>query len=99
MCSCCNKTYYGDLERHFFVRSYEHLGMTPFTGEQVNNTRASVIIDDVFLKDYDTSFEDLIILLKEREKFKLQLKESLLIRSDKLKLNGNIYSYPLELFY
>ena len=38
------------------------------------------------------------ILLKENNKFKLHLKESLLIKQDKPEINGNIYSYPLELF-
>ena len=28
MCSCCNGTYYGQTQRHFFVRASEHLGIT-----------------------------------------------------------------------
>ena len=28
-CSCCNATYYGETERHLFVRVLEHLGSTP----------------------------------------------------------------------
>ena len=38
-CSCCNATYYGESERHFFVRASEHLGMTPLTGKQVKNPK------------------------------------------------------------
>ena len=30
MCSCCNATYYGESERHFFVRASEHLGNDTF---------------------------------------------------------------------
>ena len=39
-----------------------------------------------------------MILEKENNKFKLHLKESLLIKRDKPELNRNIYSYPLEIF-
>ena len=97
-CSCCNATYYGESERHFFVRASEHLGMTPLTGKRVKNPKKSAILDHTLLKDHDASFEDFAILLKENNKFKLHLKESFLIKRDKPELNRNIYSYPLELF-
>ena len=97
-CSCCNATYYGESERRFFVRASEHLGMTHLTGNRVKNPKKSAIFDHV-LKGYDASFEDFTILLKEKNKFKLHLKESLLIKRDKPELNRNIYSYPLEDFH
>ena len=39
MCSCCNATYYGRTQRHFFVRASEHLGITPLTGKFVKTPR------------------------------------------------------------
>ena len=96
--SCCNATYYGDSERHFFVRASEHLGMTPLTGKRVKNPKKSTIFDHILLSGHDASFEDFTILLKENNRFKLRLKESLLIRRDKPELNRGIYSYLLELF-
>ena len=96
-CSCYNAAYYVELETNFFIRASEHLGMTPITVKWVKNPKKSAVFDHIFLKGHDTSFEDLTILLKEN-KFKLHLKESLLIRLDKPELNKNIYSYPLELF-
>ena len=42
-CSCCNATYYGKSERHFFVRASEHLGMTALTGNRVKNPIRSAI--------------------------------------------------------
>ena len=92
------RTYYGESERPFFVRASEHLGKTPLTGKRVKNPKKSAIFDHILLKGHDASFEDFAILLKENNKIKLQLKESLLIKRDKPKLNRNIYSYPLELF-
>ena len=97
-CSCCNATYYGESERHFFVRAFEHLGMTPLTGKRVRNPKKSAIIDHILLNGHDASFEDFPILLKENNRFKLHLKESLLIKRDKPELNRKIYSYPLKLF-
>ena len=85
-CSCCNATYYGKSERHFFVTASEHLGMTPFTGKRVKNSKKSAIFDHTLLNGHDASFEDFTILLKENKRFKWHLKESLLIKRDKLEL-------------
>ena len=73
MCSCCNATYYGDLERHFFIRASEHPGITPLTGKQVKNPKKLAIIDLILLKGHDARFEDLTILLKESNKSILHL--------------------------
>ena len=97
-CTCSNATYYGESERHFFVRAYEHLGMTPLTGKRVRKPKKSAIFDHILLNGHDASFQDFMILLKENNRFKLHLKESLLIKRDKPELNRNIYSYLLELF-
>ena len=96
-CSCCNATYYGESETHFFVRAYEHLGMTPLTGKHVKNPKKSAICDHILLKSHDASFEDFTIFLKENGKCKLHLKESLLIKREKPELNRHIYSYPFWL--
>ena len=98
-CSCCNATYYGELERHFFVRASEHLRMTPLTGKRVRNPKKSAIFDHILLNGHDASFEDFTILLIENNRFQLHLRESLLIKRDKPELSRNIYSYPLELFH
>ena len=98
MCSGCNATYHGELERHFFVRASEQLGITPLTRKQVKNLKMPAIIDHILLIGHNVNFEDLTILLNESSKFELQLKEPFLIKRDKSKLNRNISSYLLELF-
>ena len=99
MCNCCNTTYYGQTQRHFFVRASEHLGITPLTGKFVKrNLKKSVIFYLMLLDGHKASFDNFSILLKESNPFKLQLKESLLISLDKPILKKNIYSFPLELF-
>ena len=98
MCSCCNTTYYGQTERHFFVRASEHLGITPLTGKFVKTPKKSAIFDHMLLGCHKSSFDNLVILLKENNVFRLQLKESLSISCDKPILKKNIYLFPLELF-
>ena len=89
MCSCCNATYYGESVRHYFVRASEHLSMTLLTGKRVKNAKKSAIFDHILLKGHDASFEDFTILLKENNKLKLHVQESLLIKCDKPELNRN----------
>ena len=98
MCSCCNAAYYGQTQRHFFVRASEHLGITSLTGKFVKRPKKSTISNHMLLDGYKASFDNFSILLKEINPFKLQLKESSLISRDKPILNKNIYSFPLELF-
>ena len=98
MCNCCNATYYGQTQRHFFVGASEHLGIIPLTGKFVKTPKKSAIFDHMLLDGHKASFENFSILLKESNPFKLQSKESLLISRDKPILNTNIYSFSLELF-
>ena len=98
MCSCCNATYYGQTQRHVFVRASEHLGITPLTGKFVKKLKKSAIFDQIFVDGHKASFGNFAIFLKESNAFKLQLKGFLLISRDKLILNKNICSFPLELF-
>ena len=72
--------------------------MTSLTGKRVKNPRKSAIFDQILLKDHEASFEAFMILLKENNKIKLHLKDSLLIKRDKSEFNRKIYSYPLEPF-
>ena len=87
-----------ESERHFFVKTSEHLSMTSLIGKQVKNPKKSAIFDQILLKGHDASFEDFTILSKESNKFKLHIKKSLLIKRDKPELNRNTYSYPLVVF-
>ena len=82
-CSCCNATSHGESERHFFVRASEHPDVTSLTGKRVKNPKKSAIFNHILLKGHDASIEDFTILLKENKKFKLHLKESLLIKRGK----------------
>ena len=49
MCSCCNATYHGQTQRHFYVRAYEHLGITPLTGKFIKTPKKYAIFEDMLL--------------------------------------------------
>ena len=65
--------YYGQTQRHFFVRASEHLGITPLTGNFFKTAKKSAIFD-MLLDGHKASFDNFSILLKESNPFKLQLK-------------------------
>ena len=88
MCSCCNTTYCGQTQRHCFVRTSEHLGITPLTGKFVKTPKKFAIFDHLFLDGHKASFDNFLIPFKESNA--LQLKESLLISRVKPILNKNI---------
>lgn len=67
-------------------------------GKRIKNPKEFAINGNIILKGHGTNHDDFSILLNESSVFKLHLKESLLIKKDQPELNGNNYSYPLELF-
>ena len=99
MCSCCIATYYGETKRHLFERASKYLDITSLTQKGARNPKNFAIIEHIFLKGHNPTYDKFSILTIETNEFKLHLKESLLIKSDKPELNRNCYTYPLELFY
>ena len=51
MCSCCNTTFHGQTQRHFFVRASEDLGIT----------KKSAIFDHMLLDGHKASFDNFSI--------------------------------------
>ena len=97
-CSSCNATYYGKTERHLNVRSGEHIGLSPLTGNRVA-CKPSAISDRLLLhEDNNSSFNNFSILCCENNAYKLSLRESILIKRDSPELSRNVSSMPLLLF-
>ena len=80
------------------MKAFEHQIITPLTGRSVKTPKKSAIFDHMLLDGEKASFDNFLILLKESNAFKLQLKESLFISHDKPIVDRNIYLFPLELF-
>ena len=93
-CSSCNATYYGKTELHLNVRSGEHIGLSPLTGNRVA-CKPSAISDHLLLhEDNNSSFNNFSILCCENNAYKL----SILIKRDSPELSRNVSSMPLLLF-
>ena len=74
------------------------MGISNLTGKCPKNVKQSVISDQLLQCDCMINFDKFNILAAESNKFKLLLRESLLIKGDKLILNRTIKPFPLELF-
>ena len=86
-CSNCKVTYYGKTFRHFYTRAAEHMGISKLTGKRLKTVMQSAISDHLLQCNCTINFDDFDILAIESNKFKLLLRESLLIKRDKPILN------------
>ena len=74
------------------------MGISNLTGKCLNNVKQSAISDHLLQCNCMINFDNFDILAAESNKFKLLLRESLLMKHDKPILNRTIKSFPLELF-
>ena len=89
-CSNCNVFYYGKTFRHFYTRAATHIGISNLSGKRLKNVKQSAISDHLLKCNCTINFDNFDILAAESSKFKLLLKESLLIKRDKPTLNRTI---------
>ena len=91
-----------DIKMHsediFYVRASQHLGIAPLTGKFGKRPKSYAIFDHILSDGHKACFDNFLILLKERNAFKLRLKGFLLISRDKSILDKNILSFLSELF-
>ena len=97
-CSNCKVTYYGKTFHYFYTRAAEYMGISNLKGKHLRNVKQSARSDHLLQCNCTINFDDFDILPAESNKFKLLLRESLLIKRDKPILNTTIKSFPLELF-
>ena len=98
LCSNCNITYYGETENYLNVRSGEHLSLSSLTDKRVNNNQKPTVKDQCLFFNHVGSFENISILRYESNSFKFLIKETLLVARDKLLLNKQVKSIPLQFF-
>ena len=98
MCSNCKVTYYGKTYRHFFTRAAEHMGISNLTGKRLKCVKQSAVSDHLLECNCSIDFDHFDILASDANKFRLLIKESLLIKRDQPQLNKTIKSFPLKLF-
>ena len=84
----CPDTYVGKTKRNLITRFNEHLDVK----------KVSAVKNHIMESNHDFQFDDVRILARESADTELLIKESLIIKRTKPKLNDNVVSYPLEMF-
>ena len=74
------------------------MGISNLTGKHLKSVKQFAISDHLLHCNYAINSDDFSILATDCNKFKLLLREGLLIKHDKPILNRTIKSFPLELF-
>ena len=100
-CRTCNCSYIGKSERHCHVRFCEHLKITPLRGQgSKKKLQPTAVQQHITSLDHPGTTQDFEIIGNEpsRNSFHLRVKESLLIKLHKPRLNEAVQSTPLELF-
>ena len=82
MCSKCKVTYYGKTYRHFFTRVAERMGISSLTGKRLKCVKQSAVSDHLLECNCSIDFDHFDILASGANKFRLLIKESLLIKRD-----------------
>ena len=98
ICSNCKVTYYGIIYCHFFTRAAEHMGISHLTGKHLKCVKQSAVSDHLLECSCSIDFDHFDILASDPNKFRLLIKERLLIKRDQPQLNKSIKSFPLKLF-
>ena len=84
--------------RHLKVRSGKHIRISPLTFKKTKPSVESAIRDHLLNCNNILFFEEFTILTNENNKFDLEIKESLLVKRDRVILNKKISSAKLFLF-
>ena len=96
-CDDCHAIYYGLTDRHFKVRSYEHLGKSIRTEKPLVGIKTAMR-DHCTDSQHTITSDSFSVIARSCDSFHLKIKESLLIKRDSPLLNNNVYSTPLYLF-
>ena len=96
-CNDCNVIYYGLAERHLKVRGYDHLGLSYLTEKPIKGVDTAMK-SHCCEKHHTISWDNISVIAREQDRFRLFIKESLLIKRDQPFLNKQLFSTPLYLF-
>ena len=98
MCSNCKVTYYVKTYRHVFTRAAELMDNSNLTGKHRKCVKQSAVSDHLIECTCSIDFDHLNTLASDANKFRLFIKESLLIKRDQPHLKKTNKSFPLKIF-
>ena len=102
-CAHCNVSYIGCTARYWEKRLEEHTHISALTGKPLSNAQVFAPLQHVKSSKCNPlgpngSRDDFEILGYEKDRFLLQVKESILIKKDNPAINGTVTSVPIYLF-
>ena len=97
-CSNCKATYYGKRYRRVFTRTTEHMGISNLTGKRLKSVKQSAVSEHLLECNCSIDFDNFDTLASAANKFRVLIKEGLLIKRDHIQLNKTMKSFPLKLF-
>ena len=98
MCSNYKVIYYGKTYCHFFTRAVEHMGLSNLTGKRLKYVKQSAVSDHLLECNCSIDLDHFDIIASDANKFRLLIKESLLIKHDQLQLDKTMKQFLLKLF-
>ena len=98
MFSNCKVTYYGKIYHHFFTRAAEHMDISNLTGKRSKCVKQSAVIDHLLECSCSIDFDHIDIPASDASRFRLFIKQSLLIKRDHSQLNETTKSFSLKNF-
>ena len=98
ICSNCKVNYYGKTYCHFFTRATEHTHISNLTGKCLKCVKQSAVSDHLLECNCLIDFDHFHVLASDANRFRILIKESLLIKREQPQLNKTIKSFPLKLF-
>ena len=100
-CAECNLCYIGCTKRFWEERLQEHIHISALTGKPLRGQQIFTPMQHVRSTSCcatKISRDDFSIIGYEKDKYLVQLKESILIKTTRPALNGNETSVPLSMF-
>ena len=97
-CASCSASYIGQTARHLKTRIAEHKGLSPRTGKPVSNPLHSNIREHCLETGHHFKEENFKIINSAKNRFELNIIETLSIKHHSPNLNNQASSTPLFLF-
>ena len=100
-CATCNRSYIGATKRYWETRLEEHLHISALTGKRLKRDHIDAPLAHVKSNscgESKISRDNFRIIGKEKDRYLVLLKESMMISTTGPALNNNVTSVPLDLF-
>ena len=98
-CAKCKLSYVGCTKRFWETRLQEHTHVSALTGKPLHGMQMFAPMQHARAGCHEkVKREDFKIIGHEKDRYLLQVKESIIINTERTQLNGNLSSVPLHLF-